>query len=228
MTELAESQAAQEVQQHAATTDWLDIADLLHQELTNASVFDQQQPYVLTQAYVNSTVNRGAMCSTKRAHYLHAFDAAATSKQHSHDKTVHDSRSQPCYTDLQQHDSGASGMQLSASSATYSDAAAHPDTAMDSNMTTDHNSKTHSTTAKRKRNQEVSTEQFGVDEEDDRDIQPKTPEQGDQARERAMFRRMEHSNSEGTSFARPQVGDIVWAKVLNHPFWPAQVSISVP
>ena len=227
LTELAESRAAHEVQRHAAATDWPDIADLIQQDLTTANdtVIYQQQPNAVIQAYANSTIGMGAVCNAKPPHCLGASTAPAIVKQHSHDRTAHNIRYQTCNTHLQQHGSGMSGMQLPAAFATYPDAAVHPDTAINSNMADDVNRKTHLSTSKRKRNQEAFTEQSSVGLEDDREIQPETPEQGDQARGRATFRRIDNSNSEGTSIARPKAGDIVWAKVLNHPFWPAQVSI---
>ena len=226
LTELAASGAAEEVQRHAAATDWPDIADLIQQDLTdpNDMMIHQQQPNALIQTYANSTAGMGAMCSAKGPQCLPTSAAAAISKQHSHDRKAHDTRYQTCNTHLQQHGAGMSGMQLPAST-TYSDAAAHPDTAIDSNMADDCNRKTHLSKAKRKRNRAVSLEQYRI-EENHRAVQPETPEQGYQARSRSTFGRRDNSSSEGTTFARPKMGDIVWAKLLNHPYWPAQVSMT--
>lgn len=149
--------------------------------------------------------------------------AAATCKHLSHDSTAYDVKHQKTSTPLQQQDSAASGMQLPACSATKSDAKAHPHAAMVSNMANECSTTTHVPTRKRKR--DILTEQCGVDEENGREIQPETPEQGDMPRERATFRRTDHSSDGRNAVARPQIGDIVWAKVHNYQFWPAQVSI---
>lgn len=154
---------------------------------------------------------------------MDALAAAATSKYVFQDSTADKIGHQARTSHMQQHGNAASSMQLPACNTPDSDATAHPETAID--MAKERNTMTQTPKATRKRKHQVLTEHSGFDEEDGREIQPETPEQGNMPRERATFRRIDHSSSEMTAFATPQVGDIVWAKVHNYQFWPAQVSI---
>lgn len=221
MMELAASEAAQAVEQHAAATDWSCISDLVHQIAWDVA---PHQPTSL--AHADITKGTGAVCSTQDYQYMNTSTAAATSKYDIQDSTADDNIGhEPCRSHMQQHSNAASSMQLPACFAHDSDATAHPETATDSSVANERNTMTAAPKVTRKRKHQVLTEQSGVDEEDCGKFQPETPEQGNMPREHATFRRMDHSSSEMTAFARPQVGDIVWAKVHNYKFWPAQVSI---
>lgn len=198
MTELARSAAAQQVQHHAAATAFAAIEHLVDLSLVRPRRLCEQQPMFQAQHSTACTAN---VCSCNHSTQTAAFAGVDNNRQDSQQEAgvKHEGRKK---TLKHIHHTRRSGMEQ------------HCLQPAPAETLTSQNNRPKPATKKRSRHPCAA-----------QPIAPETPEQGDATQRRAVFRRTDTRETGVIQAGRARLGDIVWAKVQNHPAWPAQVSL---